>query len=262
MLTISLCSLAFRNDPIELLIPRIAQIGYDAVEIVGGHIDGKSAADLRALRCLAERHNLQITALSPNFAFTQTAQAYADSLERARRFIGYAHQLGCSRIRTFTDCGPGGINSRTATADHWACAVRGLRELTALDRGIDFLLETHPFTVADTLDSIRRLLHEVSAANLKVLYQPSNPSFCSMGIIQAWRQLAPYTTHMHLSNVNSRDHEGYIEKGELDLAGFVRTIQSDGYSGSVSVEYCWGDVPWERVESAFQFIAANRLPLR
>ena len=42
-------TIAFRNDPIEEILPKVARIGYDAAEVFWGQLDGKSDADLRAV---------------------------------------------------------------------------------------------------------------------------------------------------------------------------------------------------------------------
>ena len=41
---ICFCSIAFRTEPIEEIIPKLARLGYQGVEIWGHHIDGKSDA--------------------------------------------------------------------------------------------------------------------------------------------------------------------------------------------------------------------------
>ncbi len=260
MFVTSLCSIAARKESIESLIPRIAAAGYEAVELISDHVDGNSPAELERLRKLAEAHNVVITVLSPYFAFTQTQEAYDKSVECARRFVDYAHALNCSRIRTFTDCGPNGINTAKATPDHWRSAISGLKEITAIDRSIDFLLETHPYTVADRPESIERLLEEVDTPNLKLIYQPTNPDFLHEGIIANWRRFRSHVAHIHLNNVSADNDEGYVEEGILDLAQFLRVIQEDGYNGTVSVEYCWADVPWRRVESASKFVRSHLIP--
>lgn len=256
MITISLCSIAFRSEPIESLIPKIAEIGFDAVEVFGDHIEGRGDPELASIRELAAEHEVQILAMSPYLALTRGAAEYAESVERVKRFLHYGQVLGCRNIRTFTDVGPRGINSRSVTPALWEQGIRGLRQITALDRTFQFLLETHPFTLADTLDSTQRILGEVGAANLKVLYQPSTRAFAQAGMIECWRALKRDVVHLHLQNVQ-QGADGWVEEGELDLAGFLQALRAEGYAGSVSVEYCWNNIPWERVKSAYDFVARH-----
>ncbi|HUT58144.1 MAG TPA: sugar phosphate isomerase/epimerase [Phycisphaerae bacterium] len=255
MITISLCSIAFRDEPIESLVPRIAQIGYDAVEIFGSQIDGKSDEELSALKDLCAEHGLRPLAVAPYLSLTRSREAYDESLACAERFVHYCRVLGAPKFRTFTDVGPKGIGSDVATPQQWAQGIEGLKHITALDRGIAFVMETHPQTLVDTVESIERVLAEVDAPNLKVLYQPGNTDFRQRGIIECWRRLRPHVEHMHIQNHRDDDAPPYVEEGTLDLPAFFRAVKADGYDGSMSVEYCWRDVPWEKVESACAYLA-------
>ena len=39
-----------------------------------------------------------------------------------------------------------------------------------------------------------------------------------------------------------------------DRLAAIAHVREAGYVGSMSVEYCWRDVPWERAESAHAFM--------
>jgi 3-dehydroshikimate dehydratase len=253
MITVSFCSLAYRTEPIEDLIPKIAKCGYDAVEIFGGQIEGKTDEQLKSIRRTAEQNNLKIVAISPYLSLTKTKERYDESIARVRDYLHYGEVLGCKRIRTFTDVGREGTGSADATPEIWAQGIRGLKEITGIGKGYEFLLETHPWTLADTLEATQRVIRETAAPNLKVLYQPSTEDFVNKGIIECWRILKPDVAHMHLQNVGSE--HGYLDTGKLDLANYLRTVKSDGYDGSMSVEYHWKDTPWERVKDACDFVA-------
>ncbi len=49
--------------------------------------------------------------------------------------------------------------------EQWAACVAGLKAITALDRNLPFVLETHGKTLADTGPSARRLMAAVAAFN-------------------------------------------------------------------------------------------------
>jgi sugar phosphate isomerase/epimerase len=42
----------------------------------------------------------------------------------------------------------------------------------------------------------------------------------------------------------------------MDVGRLMRRLAADGYVGSLSVEYCWRDIPWERAATARTFLAA------
>ena len=257
MITVALCTLAYRDEPVIDLIPKIAAAGYEGVEIFYTQLEGKSDAELAGIRKTAADNNLKIIAISPYLSFTRDMKGYDDSLAKVKEFIHYGEILGCHRIRTFTDVGPKGIASAAATPEAWAQGIRGLKQATALGPNYEFLLETHPLTLADTLDSTLRVLKDVAAPNLKVIYQPTTADFRNKGILECSRALKPHIAHMHVQNTaRPGSDRGWLEDGVLDMAGFLKTVQAEGYDSTISVEYYWKDTPWERIESAYKFVAA------
>jgi len=244
------CSIAFRNDPIETIVPRLAKLGYDAVEIWANHLQGYDTAQLAILRSQADEAGIGIEVVSPYLWLTQTEELLIESMDIARRTVEQARQLGCRKIRTFTDSGPTGIGSAVATPAQRATAVQALKEITAMAPDLRFVVETHPLTLADLPESTLKLLDEVGAPNLRVLYQPSPGS-----LFEAYDLLKPHIEHMHLQNVTETGKMVWLEEGVMDLCGFLKQVRRDGYSDSISVEYCWGGVKWERAETAREFVA-------
>jgi 3-dehydroshikimate dehydratase len=252
MITLSLCSIAFRHQPIEELVPRIAALGFDAVEIFGGQIEGKSDDELRSLKDLADRNHLQILALAPYFSFTRDQAAYNESVERAQKLVRFSRLLGAPKMRTFIDVGPTGVASAAATPEQWRQGIKGLQTITALDRTISFVIETHPLTLADTIASTERVMTEANSPNLKVLFQAS--TFITEGVFKAFDALWPHIDHLHLHNHNPRNHSSWIEEGEIDHPALFKRLQESGYHGSASLEYCGQGVTWEKVQSAYNYI--------
>jgi 3-dehydroshikimate dehydratase len=252
MITLTLCSIAFRNEPIENLIPRIAQTGFAAVEIFGQQIEGKSDEELKKIKTLADKHRLKVLVLAPYFSFTRTREGYQESIERAKKFVHYCHVLDTPKIRTFTDVGPKGVSSQAATPEQWQQGIEGLQTIAALDRKIMLVLETHDQTLVNTTASTLRVLREVHAPNVKVLFQPT--TFLKEGIIPAYDQLFPHIDHLHLNNHNPQDHSLWIEKGEVDYPVFFQHLQRTNYQGSASLEYCHDGATWEKVESGYKYI--------
>lgn len=152
VITLTFCSIAFRDEAIEAIIPRLAQIGYDAVEIWANHV-----------------------------------------------------------------------------------------------------VETHPLTLADVPGSALQLLDKVGAENLKILYQPTAPET----LIPYYERYLPHIRHLHLQNQDSEGKHMWLEDGVLDLTSFAQRLKQDGYNDSVSVEYCWKGVTWDRAESAYGFLAPH-----
>lgn len=253
---LNFCSIAFRNEPLEQVIPRLAGIGYDGVEVFFKHVEDGDSARLKAIRHLADEKRIRLPVFSPYFSFTRGQSEYDQTLQTATRAVEVAHILGAGKIRTFIDVGPDGLASNQATPAHWQQAVRGLQAVTALDRNLEFVIETHANTLADTVETTRRELNDVAAPNLKVNFQACE-GFVRFGLSAAFDALAPWITHMHLQQVTPGHNDGWVEAaGAIDLPEFIHHVKAAGYRGSMSVEYCWPGVPWDRATSAHRYLAA------
>ncbi len=251
---LSCCSIAFRDEPIEDVVKRYAEIGYDAVEILGRQIENNSEQSLRDLRKLADDRGIKLLVVSPYFILTRNRQHFDESMKTAEWSVNTAHILGATKIRTFTDVAGDGIGSDAATSEHWDQAVEGLQRICAMDRQIEFVVETHPHTLADQVDSIEQLFSRVNQPNLKLNFQPTAPTIAH-GLNRAFDRLKDLITHMHLHQLKSDGQGTYVdEPGEVDFPDFTTHIKQGGYAHSISVEYCWKNVPWEKVESAHGYM--------
>lgn len=243
------CTLAFRDTPLSEILPRISEMGYDGVEIFAAHLKGMSRSDLEEVRATAASLNLSIEVVSPYFWLTQTPELLDESMGIAEDTISKARILGCPKIRTFTDAGPTGIGSGVATVRQWATAIDVLRTITGQAPEIDFVVETHEKTLADTASSAVELLARTGASNLKILFQTMNPG----SMLADFDILYPNIRHVHLQNHDGEGNHTSIESGELDLGMLLRHAAGRGYRNSVSVEYCKG-ATWEQAASAIKWL--------
>lgn len=244
------CSIAFRDQPLAALIPRLAGLGFDGIEAWGGHLDRLSDAEVDDVRRLAEAHGCPIKVVSPYFFLTRDLpDLERQSLADAERFVGLARRLGATRVRTFVDAGPDGLGSAKADMSHWRRALGHLHAIAGLAPDLRFVIETHGNTLADTPAGVRRLVEESGRPNLRVLYQPGPE-----GAVNGWRQLRDLIEHVHLQRHGVAHGTGWLEEDDGDLAGLLSCLRSDGYAGTLSVEYCWSGVTWERMASALAWV--------
>jgi sugar phosphate isomerase/epimerase len=249
------CSIAFRDEPIEQIIPKLARLGYDGVEIWGNHLKDKTDAQLDEIRQIATGCNLSIEVLSPYFWLTRDLpELIEESLQTAERFVGYARRLGARRIRTFVDAGNDGIGSAEATPAHWQRATELLKRITAMGPDLWFVMETHGCTLADTPESTQEVLKRVAAPNLKINYHVGGRD-----TLRGYRLLRSDIEHFHMQNEHGPEGSGYLEDGQSQLPPFFAELLKDGYTGSMSVEYCFSGATWDRAESARKWLRKHGL---
>lgn len=253
MAELAFCTIAFRDDPIEDVLPKTAAIGYDAAEVFWGQLDGKSDDELKAVRELTDEAGMPILVIAPYLSFTRDKAEYEASVQRAAAVVNAAKILGARKIRTFTDVGPTGVASAKATDEQWKMGIEGLKTITAMDRDLTFVLEQHGDTLADTPESIRRVLAETDAPNLKLLLHP-NPGG-AFGGVDGYKAFADVVDHLHVKNKAADGEPAWVEQGVDDVAGYLGEILDAGYSGSVSVEYCWRGATWNEAKTAYEYLA-------
>lgn len=254
---ISLCSISFREQPLEEVISKTAKLGYEGIEIFGEHIRDylTGGGELASLRELAAGDGLSIAVISPYFNFTGSDEEYRRSFELAKNFIGYAVQLRCPVIRTFVS----NVGSVRATPLQWERCISVLKELCgmAVQKDIIFALETHPGQLMDSTEMTLRLLREVDASNLRVLLDIWN-LFNEGGDepLEALERLFPYVVHIHAKNM-VRSKEGakvvYLSEGDMDYGLFFRRLREKDYQGYISIEW-FGDKPWEAAEHEMNYL--------
>ena len=244
-----LCSIGFRSEAPDVILRRAADVGYDGVEMWFNHVSECSPDELRHLRQIATETGISIPVLSPYFILTRGEKEMNETLETARACIEAATQLGCKKIRVFTDVAGDGIGSDVATEQQWAQAVEGLRTITAMDRSLTFVVETHEHTLADTVPAATRLLTEVGAPNLKINFQ-ANTEFRAMGLLNAFDQLADQVDHMHLQQLKNGLPVDLPDSGDIDYTELLTHVRQSGYDPTIAVEYCHYGITWEQAAAA------------
>lgn len=234
----AMCSIAWRDEPIQDVAPRVAAAGYVGIEVWGPHVDrlvteGGRVEDLaRQLGDLG----LAVPMVSAYFDLVHDLEG---SLDTARRTLGYCRALGAPLMRVFT----GGGNSAEASIGVWRAVVGGLRRLCALatEEGVELALETHDGHLHDTTDSTLRLIRQVGMPNLVVNLDICNLYVRGEDTVAALQRLEPYVRILHLKN-SRREADRWLSgvalgEGAMDYTTFLRALAESRYGGYVSIEW-------------------------
>jgi len=254
---ISFCSIAFRKSSKTILeiIPIIADLGYDAIEIWGNHFGNIPLADIKDV---LKENNLQVAMVSPYMDFTGSMENWRQSLATAEEFLNKAVALGSPNVRVFT----GVVGSADASDKQWRSTVEGLKYISskAAGTGVNFALETHPKTLVDTVDSTLRLIDEVAADNLRVNLDIYHMWEAHKDVVWVLEQLSPFISHIHAKNAKLppaldghhpllHDKHGSQEiygvttlaDGNMLYQDFISALNDSEYDGYLSVEWFGAD---------------------
>jgi len=235
--------------PPEEIIPKLAEWGYDGVELWGGRaqpgytgskwgLEGRSLDEIKRLKRLADEYGLEVPATSTYFRFTESEESYRKSLKTGRRYCEIANLLGARVIRVVGE----GVSSAEMTEDKWRTFIRGLKDLASLgeEHNVVFGLELHTRTPHDTVLGQLRCIWQTDSERIRVLYQPTTIPRVEPEVDQLWAldKLFPYIVHTHIDTDTSFRH-GTIRSGwngHVHWSQILGEMKKLGYSGYVSIE--------------------------
>ncbi len=234
----SMCSIAWRNDPVEQVIPIVAEAGYSGIELWGPHVDhyAQEHGELRSLAALLQRYGLQVPMISPYFDLATDLEG---SLELARRTLDQCRELGAPLVRVFTRGG----DSAKASTTTWRTVVAGLKQLCELAaaQGIGMAMETHGGHLHDTTASTLRLIRQVGMDNLCVNLDIFNLYAIGEDPLRALKRLLPWVRILHLKNAvweGGKWRSGApLAAGAMDYAAFLQALAESNYGGFASIEW-------------------------
>ena len=230
--------------PAELeLLPRIAALGYDGVELP---LLAPDAIDAAAVRRALDASGLACTASS---ALPRGA-SLLDPAERDRgvAFLGRTAAVAAA-CGAGVLCGPlyspvGVLPGRSRTSAEWASCVEGLRAAGDLAASHGVVLAIEPLNrfethFLNTVDDAVALLDEVGHPAVGLHPDTFHMNVEEKELPAAIGRGAQHIRHVHFSE-NDR---GTVGSGHVDWAGVARALRATDYRGWVVAETFAGRVP-------------------
>lgn len=238
----SICSTGLKGMSIEEVLEAAVRIELDGVELWDGHLEAylDSGGTTYELGRYLLEHKLSVPAISTYAAFSQNEEA---DLQQVQRTARWAAELGCPRVRTFA----GHLPSRESDRSIWNCVSSGLSEASkaCAGHGVRLAIEMHNRTLADTLESIAKLLDR-GGPELELIFDGFNFFVDHLDPLPALNRFYPRITHVHFKNYkwNRQDWAQSVPvsvlQGDSDHRAILRKLAELEYDGYVSFEY-FGD---------------------
>jgi len=231
----SMFTIGYRNSDKRLaqIIPELAEVGYDGVEIWWPHVEGLCPEELAEVKALAGEHGLAIPMLSGylgNYNLQMTNAG--EMLDRMKAIAPAADALGVKLLRSFVgwtcEC-----SSNTASEEYWAYNIAGYRQMVEIaeEHDLYIAMETHSQTLADSVQGVQRMI-EACGPRLKVNLQIDDIVELSglPDAVAVYEALKDHVVHFHLQPCG--DDPARMQK----YRGVFAAMQRDGFDGFISWE--------------------------
>lgn len=265
------------------------EVGADGVQIyaVSGEMDPAilTPADRKEWKSFIESLGLEISALVGDLGGHgfQDRNANPGKIEKSKRILDLAVELGTRVVTTHIGIVPEDANSEVYEAMHNACA-----ELSdyATSMGAYFAIETGPETAAH----LKSFLDGFSSKGMSVNFDPANMVMVTGDDpVQGVYTLRDYIVHTHakdgirLREVDPREVYGALGyepldhtkladmaeggdafrelplgEGGVDWNGYLQALKDIGYTGYLTIEREVGTNPEEDISKAVQFLKKFR----
>lgn len=178
-------------NPLVDLLPAIAHAGFRKLEVFEPHL--ALAADEEALPRLFASLRLEPVLLSSYLNVNPAVSSDAAFETGLQELEARVARFGFGKVRLF----PGaGIKPSDATAV--AVVTKRIATLAQRLPGVEFLLESHDNSIADSPERLVQLVRDLAVPNVGILFQPTlfeaEPALRQVAI------QAPLIRHLHLQN--------------------------------------------------------------
>lgn len=233
---ISICTISFRHELASLpeLIRWAAENRFDGIELWGAHALNLKDSLVSAVET-ARAHDVAFSMLSDYFALQGDE---ARVMRRAEKIFRIARQMDVRKVRTFA----GNKASCEVNRQERDDACRRLRSLCEAASGLELVVEIHPNTLADTLESTLALIGQVDHPALRVNFDVLHVWESGADPVAAFHQLREHVVHLHLKNVRSRRDLAVFEPTNVYAAAGSREGMTSLFEGACDYERFFSEV--------------------
>lgn len=223
MFKIGLCSVTFRDLPVEKVIEAAKKAEIDGIEWGGDyHISPGDFEQAKRVASLTKEAGLEVTSYGSYYRLgNETGEAPFDTV------LETAIKLGSPSIRVWA----GDLGSDEATDSDYRTVTADAKRIAdaAEEKGILINLEYHGKTLTDTAESAVRLMKEINHPNVCLYWQPAlfeSPEERAQSI----DKVTPWLIHVHVFHwkINDGDLIMYpLSDGVSDWKTYLSKLKID-----------------------------------
>ena len=248
---LGLCTIAFRDRPLEEVISIAADYGFDGIEIWGQEPHMPAAYNLEYIenvRKLTEGRNLEISAYGSYV--NPLMDRHQQHFEEA---YNIADGLGTDIVRVWSKGG----SSKSITSDIKQTIFFRFASLAhwAQYRGITLGLEMHNNNLTDSIGSILELFEYVRVPAIKSYFQPSFRSDAD-DPYETVEKLGSHIVNVHAQNADAGGQGCSVADGVVDYEKIVQKLVDVGYHGYIEIEFLHGEDKLEALQRDRDYLAS------
>jgi sugar phosphate isomerase/epimerase len=247
------------EDGIRLVL----SVGFDHIELCRGPVAPCKTPQLRQqLRGFVASLGSKIVGFNvPDQDYFQALNSpddFAPALEGLKGDIDKGSDLGVDYVLTFEGRVPAGASADAINGPIFdsTCSLLQQANEYAAAKGIELVVEVHPFTLGIDVDWLCRLCDTIGD-NFGVAYDP-----CHFGVgspdsyLEAIGKLGSRIKCVHFSDSDKISSELHFPpgKGCLDLDGILNELKGIDFRGSWMVDYWLYPLPEEAARSGLAFL--------
>jgi len=245
--------------PLDKIITKAAEFGYDGIEIMAKRPHG-SPLDLnvdsrKRLRDFIESKGLQVACIAAYNDFADPNPYNREiNLLYVREVIRLAHDLGANVVRVFAS-GMGNMHPEADIDQQWVWVRENLSEAAkyAEDQNVVLGLQNHS-PIMQSYKNVLQMIKEVGSNSVKAIIDAPLLFKVGESFTEAVKEVGNLLVHSHTGDLVYE--LGPLEKapggfrkiytvkavpmgeGDVDYKTFIKSLQEIGYEGFLSYEIC------------------------
>jgi fructoselysine 3-epimerase len=254
---LSCCTLGYtRSTTVEEAIKRIADIGYEGVDLYTGapHIwpDDYSKAQVNSVKNLINKLGLKLTGFAVAGGGLAMQYNFGNPHENIRKLtleyykanINLAGDMGCPLFNVLTGHVLYGTSRKVARK--WT--MDAFADLVELAEKRKVILGLHPQYIAEsslmiTVDDALDMIEELGSKMVKIIYDTAQQNISYRAFADDIRKAGSNLCYVHAAdNDGIRWTHDALGTGTVDWDGIVRALKEIGYDGYICTQ-SWSELP-------------------
>lgn len=230
----------FATAAIETIFPKVAQMGFQAVEIA---VEDPALIDAKAVKSALDRHGLQAIVCGAFGTSRDLTNEDPAVHQQCFRYIEDCLRLCTAWGATFfagpmySAVGKARMVPPEQRKKEWSLAVQNLRKVCdmAADQGLQIALEPlnrFESDLVNTADDVCRLVADIAHPAARVMLDGFHMNIEERDPEGAIRRAGSQLVHLQISE----NHRGIPGTGTTPWAAYRRGLDAIGYKGVVSIE--------------------------